>query len=66
MMTWIRDLRLKRNFSQTELASECKISRQHYNFIENRKRRPSPEVAQRIMDVLGEPNEWPRLLKGNI
>lgn len=66
MMTWIRDLRMKRNVSQAKIATECNISRQHYNFIENKKRRPSPELAQRIAEVLGIPNEWPRLLQDKI
>lgn len=36
-----------------EIAQQCKITQQYYNFIENGRRRPSPEVAQRIAKVLG-------------
>ena len=66
MMTWIRDLRMKRNVSQAKIPTECNISRQHYNFIQHKKRRPSPELAQRIAEVLGIPSEWPRLLQDKI
>ncbi len=51
MRTWLRELRGNR--SQIEVAQECGISYQMYNFIENGHRRPSPEVAQRLGEALG-------------
>ena len=62
-MKWLTEMRVKGNLSQIEVAKKCAISRQYYNFIENGLRRPSPEVAKRIADVLGFGNEWYRLLE---
>ena len=52
-MKWLTEMRIKGNLSQMEVAKKCAISRQHYSFIENGDRRPSPEVAKRIAGVLG-------------
>lgn len=62
-MKWLTEMRVKGNLSQIEVAKKCAISRQYYNFIENGLRRPSPEVAKRIADVLGFGSEWYRLLE---
>ena len=63
MNTWLLELRNKKHASQTEIAKQSNISRQYYNLIENSRRRPSPEVAQRIACVLGFPDTWYRLLE---
>ena len=57
-MKWLTEMRIKENLSQIEVAKKCAISRQYYNFIENGVRRPSPEVAKRIADLLGFVSEW--------
>ena len=62
-MKWLAEMRIRENLSQIEVAQKCAISRQYYNFIENGVRRPSPEVAKRIADVLGFESEWYRLLE---
>ena len=62
-MNWLTEKRVGENLSQVEVAKKCSISRQYYNFIENGGRRPSPEVAKRIADVLGFGSEWYRLLE---
>ena len=62
-MKWLTEKRVSENLSQVEVAKKCSISRQYYNFIENGVRRPSPEVAKRIADVLGFRSEWYRLLE---
>lgn len=62
-MKWLTEMRIKGNLSQMEVAKKCAISRQHYSFIENGDRRPSPEVAKRIAGVLGFASEWYRLLE---
>ena len=53
MRSWLKEIREKREIRQLEIAQQCKITQQYYNFIENGRRRPSPEVAQRIAKVLG-------------
>lgn len=58
----LREIRKSLGLSQTMMATKCGISRQHYNFIENNHRRPSPDVAKRIAVALGFPDEWYRLL----
>lgn len=45
--------RINKNLSQATVAKKANISRSHYANIEHGKRRPSPEVAQAIADVLG-------------
>ena len=50
--TSLEERRLKKGLSQEEVAREAGISRAAYTNIENGKRRPSPEVAQKIAKVL--------------
>ena len=57
MREWLREIRGKR--SQLEIANQCGVSHQMYNFIENGKRRPSVAVAKRIGAALGF--DWTRL-----
>lgn len=61
-MKWLTEIRKRMNLSQREVATNCAISRQYYNFIERGHRRPSPDVAKRIAAVLGFADEWYKLL----
>lgn len=54
----IKELRKEHGWTGVETAERSKISYQHYNFIENGKRRPSVPVAKRIAAVLGF--DWTR------
>ena len=49
----IKNLRKQKGLIGVEMANLCGISQQHYNYIENGKRRPSVQVAKRIADALG-------------
>ena len=53
MRAWINDARQDRGLSQSEVARQVGIAQQMFSNIESGKRRPSPEVAQRIAQVLG-------------
>lgn len=55
--------RIERNLSQQEVADATSISLSYYSLIERGKRRPSPEVAQRLAGFLGMPECWTELLK---
>ncbi len=61
--TWLMNFRKKYSMSQNTVAQKAGISPQYYNFIENNRRRPSPDVAKRIATVLGFPDDWYRLLE---
>lgn len=50
--TNLEERRLKKGYSQEEVAHAAGISRAAYTNIENGKRRPSPEVAQKIAKFL--------------
>ena len=50
--TNLEERRLKKGLSQEDVARAAGISRAAYTNIENGKRRPSPEVAQKIAKVL--------------
>ncbi|BDR57934.1 helix-turn-helix transcriptional regulator [Xylocopilactobacillus apicola] len=52
MRYWLKELRKDLNMSQLQVAQLSGIHRVHYTFIENGRRRPSPQVAQRIGKVL--------------
>ncbi len=52
MREWLKDLRENKNFAQDVMAEKAGISPSFYCMIENGDRRPSPEVAQRIGEVL--------------
>jgi len=52
----IEDCRRILNLSQEDVANTVNISRQYYNAIENRKRKPSVELAKRLAKVLK--TEW--------
>jgi len=55
---WLRAIRENNGLSQKEVAGSTDITVQHYNYIENGERRPSPEIARKIAAVLGF--EWTR------
>lgn len=63
MRKWLKQVRENHELSQKEAAEKIGISYPHYNFIENGDRRPSPEVAKRIAEILGFPDEWYKLLE---
>ena len=48
-----KEARIKLGISQKEAADMVNVSQPAYSNIENGRRRPSPEVAQRIAKVLG-------------
>ncbi len=52
-MSELKHYRTKKGHTQSYIAHLCKISRASYANIESGRRRPSPEVAQRIANVLG-------------
>lgn len=52
-MIELREKRIEQNLSQATVAKKSNISRSHYANIECGKRRPSPEVAQSLGNVLG-------------
>ena len=62
-MRLLKKIRMEALYSQKEFAQVIGISQNHYSNIENGVRRPSPEVAKRIADVLGFGSEWYRLLE---
>lgn len=55
-MSWIKEARKNKGMTGEMVSKQADISIQHYNFIENGKRRPSVAVAKRIATVLGF--EW--------
>ena len=59
----IKTIRLSLNLSQAMVAHEAGISQNHYSNIESNRRRPSPQVAQRIASVLGFQDTWYKLLE---
>lgn len=60
-MEWLKTLRLAHGMTGEAVGAQAGITQQHYNFIENGKRRPSPKVAKRIAAVLGF--EWTRFFE---
>lgn len=63
MRDWLKAIRIEKGLSQACVANASNITVQHYSYIESGERRPSPEVARRIADVLGFSNEWYKLLE---
>jgi transcriptional regulator with XRE-family HTH domain len=60
-MAWVKDVRKSSGMTSDEVCKQANISIQHYNFIENGKRRPSVAVAKRIAAVLGF--DWTRFFE---
>lgn len=61
--TWLQKLREMRGLTQKEIADVSKVSQQHYSLIETGERRPSPELAKKIADVLGF--EWTKFYESD-
>lgn len=53
MRLWLKEQRKKAGLSSKEIAIACGVSYAHYNFIESGKRRPSPELAQKLGKLIG-------------
>lgn len=49
---WLINKRLERNLDQQDVAELIGTTQQFYNYVENGKRRPSPEIAIKIGKVL--------------
>lgn len=49
----VRQLRLKRGFSQEKLAEKASLDRTFVSMIERGKRRPTLDTAKRIAEGLG-------------
>lgn len=49
----LKELRVTRGFTMLQVATQSGISEAMYCQIENGKRRPSPEVAKRLGEILG-------------
>ena len=56
MREWLKEIRTKKGMTQDEVATECGISRQYYNFIESGERNCPVDTAKKIAAVLGF--EW--------
>ena len=50
---WLIEARKNKNISRFDLAKSTGVNHTYIEKIENGKRRPSPEVAQKIAVVLG-------------
>ena len=62
-MLGLKTMRTEQALTQGLIADRVGISISHYSMIESGERRPSPEVARRIADVLGFSDEWYKLLE---
>lgn len=63
-MVNLLELRKEKGLSQKELADKTNISESYYCLIENKERRPSPEVAIRIGNILDF--DWTTFFDNNI
>lgn len=54
MREWLKDLRMKKGLSKSDMAAKLKISRQYYGYIESGERQPSLDfnLATQISDIL--------------
>ncbi len=50
---WLIQKRKEKELDQKHISELLGVTQQFYNFIENGKRRPSPEIAQKIGKILG-------------
>ena len=57
-MKELKEIRKEKALTEAEVSARAGITQQHYNFIENGKRRPSVAVAKKIAAVLGF--DWTR------
>lgn len=51
-MNWLKAIRHKKGYSQSQIATMIHISQPSYANIENGKRTPSVPVAQKIAEAL--------------
>lgn len=49
---WLIDLRVSKKLKQWEVAKGAGITQQFYSMVEKGEKRPSPDVAQRISQIL--------------
>ena len=49
---WLIKLRQDRKLNQQDVSELIGVTQQFYNYVENGKRRPSPDVAIKIGNVL--------------
>ena len=54
----LKEIRKMSGLSAESVSVQAGITPQHYNYIENKKRRPSVEVAKQIAAALGFPWTW--------
>jgi hypothetical protein len=54
----LKAIRLWRNIGQQELAKAAEISQGFLSDLENRKRKVTPEIAQRLAKALDVPERW--------
>ncbi len=62
----LKHYRTRLGLTQEAVAKKINISRPGYTMIEIGRRRPSPDIAKRIAEVLGFPDEWYRLLETKV
>jgi transcriptional regulator with XRE-family HTH domain len=48
MREWLKNLRVKANMSQQQLAEKVEVSREYITMIENNERTPSVLIAKKI------------------
>src|SRR5699024_3349236 len=48
----LKNARYNKGISQSDIADKINVTSQYYNLIENGHRRPSPERAQKIAEIL--------------
>lgn len=60
---WLKNIRKGLHMTQRTVADLAGIRRPYYTFIENGNRRPSPQVAQKIAQVLDF--DWTRFFTDN-
>ncbi len=60
---WLIEQRKMSGKTFKQIAIECGITTQFYYYIEQGTRRPSPEIAQRIAEVLQF--DWTKFYKEN-
>lgn len=66
MRHWLKELRLRKKMTQSQVAQNVGITTQHYNYIENGERNPSPEIAKKIAVILGFKKHWYKLFDNEV
>lgn len=64
MRKWLKEKRIAKGLTQTQVADRCKISRSYYTHIENGTKTPTVPIAKLIgleLDV-----NWTLFLKMNV